>query len=124
MMTVAMKPCPFCGGGAHIKEVVSGCEVLYTVGCSDGECMGYETLLCKSTPEEAIAAWNRRAERTCRPVVASDGCGAWGVYCSECGHTLSGPHASRERAKRYAARRDIMLQYCPFCGARIEVAAP
>lgn len=62
-------------------------------------------------------------ERTCRPGVASDGCGAWGVYCPECGHTLSGPHASRELAKRYAARRDIMPRYCPNCGARIEEAA-
>lgn len=57
-----LKPCPFCGGEAHIKEVVSACEMLYTVGCSDSECMGYETWLLKPTKEEAIAAWNRRSD--------------------------------------------------------------
>lgn len=30
--------CPFCGGEAHIKEVVSACEKRYTVGCSDSGC--------------------------------------------------------------------------------------
>ena len=60
-----LRPCPFCGGDAHVKEVVSACEMLYTVGCSDSECMGHETWLLKPTKEEAIAAWNRRAERTC-----------------------------------------------------------
>ena len=60
-----LRPCPFCGGDAHVKEVVSACEMLYTVGCSDSECMGHETWLLKPTKEEAIAAWNRRTERTC-----------------------------------------------------------
>lgn len=27
-----LKPCPFCGGEAHVKKVVSACETLYTVG--------------------------------------------------------------------------------------------
>lgn len=61
---IGLKPCPFCGGEAHIKEVVSACETLYTVGCSDSECMGYETWLLKPTKEEAIAAWNRRSDRS------------------------------------------------------------
>ena len=65
-MAETIRTCPFCGGGAHVKEFVSACSVVYTVGCSDSECMGFETLLCKPTPEEAVAAWNRRAERTCR----------------------------------------------------------
>lgn len=60
----SLMPCPFCGGEAHIKEVVSARETLYTVGCSDSECMGYETWLLKPTKEEAMAAWNRRAERS------------------------------------------------------------
>lgn len=51
-----LKPCPFCGGKAHIKSFVDIYGEHYTVGCSDSECMGFETLCCKGTPEEAIAA--------------------------------------------------------------------
>ena len=96
-MGEALLPCPFCGGTAHIKEVVSACSVVYTVGCSDSECMGFETLLCKTTPEEAVAAWNRRAERTCRYV--GDEISGW---CSECRGWL-----------------DPSCSYCPSCGARV-----
>ena len=97
--------CPFCGGEAHIKEVVSACSVVYTVGCSDSECMGFETLLCKTTPEEAIAAWNRRAERTCHYIYDKEIC-AW--RCSGCGGLEPvGDH----------------VRYCPDCGARIEEEA-
>lgn len=96
-MAETMKPCPFCGGEAHIKEVVSSCETVYSVGCSDSECMGFETLLCKPTPEEAAAAWNRRAERTCRYVGDEISGG-----CSECRGWL-----------------DPACSYCPSCGARV-----
>lgn len=96
-MSEMLKPCPFCGGGAHIKEVVSCCETVYSVGCPDSECMGFETLLCKPTPEEAIAAWNRRAERTCRYVGDEISGG-----CSECRGWL-----------------DPACSYCPSCGARV-----
>lgn len=99
-MTQAMKPCPFCGGGAHIKEISGVCEALCTVGCSDSECMGYETLLCKPTPEEAIAAWNRRAERTCS-IVRDEEVGCW--RCSECGWELTPGEE----------------QFCPMCGAKV-----
>lgn len=68
-----LKPCPFCGG--HNLEIIScdedaccdfhcdGCDdKRYTVCCSatQGGCgcaSGY-----KDTKEEAIEAWNRRAE--------------------------------------------------------------
>ena len=100
-----LKPCPFCGGEAHVKEVVSACETLYTVGCSDSEWMGYETWLLKPTKEEAIAAWNRRAERTCHLVYYDDGDGyPPNVQCSACGGWLD----------EYASP-----DYCPNCGARV-----
>lgn len=98
-----LKPCPFCGGEAHVKEVVSACETLYTVGCSNPECMGYETWLLKPTKEEAIAAWNRRAERTCRnlnPPSCRD------FECSECGESSE-------------FTPGFMPNYCPNCGARV-----
>ena len=100
--------CPFCGGEAHIKEVVSACEKLYTVSCSDSECMGYETWLLKPTVDEAVAAWNRRAERTCRMEYNEEWSGDE-LYptecynCSECHHMTS----------------DGMPSYCPNCGAKV-----
>lgn len=104
-MSETLKPCPFCGGEAHIKEVVSACSVVYSVGCSDSECMGFETLLCKTTPEEAIAAWNRRAERTCRNAHHVP---EFIFKCSECG------------AKVYPeGERGVQVRYCPGCGARV-----
>lgn len=100
--------CPFCGGEAHIKEVVSACEKLYTVGCSDSECMGYETWLLKPTVDEAVAAWNRRAERTCRMVRArwDDGECVWGCRCTACGD-------------RFTYETGTTWRYCPACGAKV-----
>ena len=91
--------CPFCGGDAHVKEVVSACETLYTVGCSDSECMGYETWLLKPTKDEAISAWNRRAERTCHMI--DNGCE---LCCSEC-----------DTRHEY----DLEPNYCLNCGAKV-----
>ena len=99
--------CPFCGGEAHIKEVMSACENLYTVGCSDSECMGYETWLLKPTVDEAVAAWNRRAERTCHVDLTESNepanINTW--ECSLCGRSFEEAYGSYE--------------YCPHCGARI-----
>lgn len=105
---IGLKPCPFCGGGAHIKEVVSACETLYTVGCSDSECMGYETWLLKPTKEEAIAAWNRRAERTCSIGYEYEGepfFHAIHVHELTCGHDVR--------------LFEDVPRYCPYCGARV-----
>lgn len=102
--------CPFCGGEAHIKEVVSACEKRYTVGCSDSECMGYETWLLKPTVDEAVAAWNRRAERTCRDLTPDSD----KLTCSECGAESVG----QVHQKPFI---DV-FSYCPNCGARVEEA--
>ena len=101
-----LRPCPFCGGDAHVKEVVSACEMLYTVGCSDSECMGHETWLLKPTKEEAIAAWNLRSERTCRVVSAKEaGRTGYAPACSACG---------------WQSGVWEQYSYCPNCGARVE----
>lgn len=99
-------PCPFCGGEAHIKEVVSACEKLYTVGCSDSECIGYETWLLKPTVDEAVAAWNRRAERTClaKPYEVDGETGFYDCIECECGEV-----------------NDVSARYCNGCGGLIEV---
>lgn len=110
-MAEKLRPCPFCGGEAHIREVVSACSVVYTVGCSDSECMGFETLLCKTTPEEAIAAWNCRAERTC------------GEWRGDPRQDAIGHAAAHEDDELWCENCDIELdedwEYCPHCGARV-----
>lgn len=128
-MSEELRPCPFCGRSDTMcfsnnhEECDDDIDVptMYIVVCSmhDGGCGAhsgyYETKL------EAAAAWNRRVERTCRPVVADDGAGAWGVYCSECGYRFAGPYGKREVPEHMAGRRDIMPRYCQSCGARVEV---
>ena len=125
-MAEAMRHCPFCGGGAHIREVVSACSVVYTVGCSDSECMGFETLLCKPTPEEAIAAWNRRAERTCRVATKERRFSQTQTLvtksCSACGYAFG----DEERRPILPGLDETMVldpvhvpSYCPHCGARV-----
>lgn len=107
-------PCPFCGGEAEF-ETYGGTACAVT--CRKCRC-GTSTVRLDDG-ERAVEAWNRRERRTCRPVVADDGAGAWGVYCSECGYRFAGPHGKREVSEHMAARRDIMPRYCPYCGARV-----
>lgn len=55
-MSNKLKPCPFCGGKASVKDYL---KVKYAVGCDTGGCLA--SLFPYDTIEEAIAAWNRRA---------------------------------------------------------------
>lgn len=106
--------CPFCGGEAHIKEVVSACEKLYTVGCSDSECMGYETWLLKPTVDEAVGAWNRRAERTCRDTDYD----TKSITCSECGETTRNTlfWVDVDGGRTVNGHRP---RFCSNCGAKV-----
>lgn len=120
-MTKELRPCPFCGGEA--KAFFCEESGTYDVQCQ--QCGALPFLGRKrgsgrfKSMDDVIAAWNRRAERTCRPEVCDDGAGAWGVYCSECGYRFAGPHGKREVPEHMATRRDIMPCYCPSCGAKV-----
>lgn len=114
-MSEELRPCPFCGSD-HVDLICMGTreDDPHVVECDD----------CDATASgmdraEAMANWNRRAGRTCRPEVCDDGAGAWGVYCSECGYRFAGPYGKREVPEHMATRRDIMPRYCPSCGARV-----
>ena len=71
-MREELKPCPFCGGEAEVAEgTYTAWEEGYSVRCRHcaltfgasgrlGEC--YEWSCSFKSEEEAIEAWNRRAE--------------------------------------------------------------
>lgn len=59
-----LKPCPYCGGPAEMKEsmvVIPGCPPYYDGSCLDMRCRGYATVVMSESAEEAEEKWNRRA---------------------------------------------------------------
>lgn len=107
-MSDELKVCPFCGGDAriHSKVLADGFDSGYWAVCD--ECGKGDTLPHESE-EEAAAAWNARAERTCHmvPVSLYDEEGVDGIECDECG--WSDVHDWY----------DPMPEFCPNCGAKV-----
>lgn len=106
-MSEELKPCPFCGGEARI--IAKPYEPKVCVGCDDDTCLGFSGLgWLYDSEKEAIEAWNRRAERTCRMVRArwDDGECVWGCRCTACGD-------------RFTYETGTTWRYCPACGARV-----
>lgn len=108
-------PCPHCGGEA--KAFFCEESGTYDVQCQ--QCGALPFLGRKrgsghfKSMDDVIAAWNRRAERTCRV-----GCYPPGYednlhyeVCSECGTILT--------ASRPGDRHSARASYCPRCGARV-----
>lgn len=99
-------PCPFCGGEAiYGKSEASG---RVRAVCVD--CLASTDWLAGT--DEAAAAWNRRAERTCN-VESSHVEQEIGDYSYlevelSCGHAFTWDDGTPP-------------DYCPSCGARIEV---
>ena len=97
-----LRPCPFCGGEAQV--VRKPYETKFCVGCGDDACLGFSGLgWLYETEEQAAAAWNRRAERTCRIVRVQPG---W-WECDACGRSI-----------RWDLDEPPHVHYCPRCGAR------
>ena len=86
-----LKPCPFCGGEA----------VVTLAGVSCTKCPGTVVVDFNATDQDAINAWNTRAERTCKQNrlfnLVSRGCD--GEY--------------------YQWHDKEMPNYCPNCGAKV-----
>lgn len=111
--------CPFCGGEADLIDMSDEYEGEYWVAhqCPSGasaETYSYETAA------EAIAAWNTRAERTCKPH------GEWErvsqtqeirhIYC-DCGEYLG---MDRRNSLPFGIEcKADMPNYCPSCGAKV-----
>lgn len=104
-----LKPCPFCGGEARAFF----CEESGTYDVQCQQCGALPFLGRRrgsgrfKSMDDVIAAWNRRAERTCHDT------GARKVFfvCSECGE------AYRKDSMRLWHHKP--WSYCPNCGARV-----
>ena len=106
-MSEELKPCPFCGKSWLAAEKISYSAdgFAYRVEC---ECTARGAWA--ETEEQAIEAWNTRAEHTCHVVVSEFG------ELDEYPHTwLSCGHHTMLLPRE--------MNYCPECGARVvEVA--
>jgi Lar family restriction alleviation protein len=109
-MSEKLKPCPFCGSSHVLAEDFEEFDMgMYWIRC--GDCgAGCST---KDTTEEAIKAWNRRAEPKRGEWIAYKGMQMperHGLhYCSNCNHSL------------HLASNGRVYNYCPRCGAKMEV---
>lgn len=118
MDELRLKPCPFCGGEAYMVDAEIDGRAHYIVKC--GTCYCTSGVMQLSRPE-AVAAWNRRAERTCRMVEVETGeladysdTDEVIFHCAAC-HAERGVLSYDEDGNVYSARPE----YCPNCGARV-----
>jgi Lar family restriction alleviation protein len=119
-----LKPCPFCGGKARWRyRKPIGWVMCKKCGASSATLSdNYEEADCQ---QEAIAAWNRRADAV--PVVR----GKWKLYgndddsgmsywCTVCNFQLSEDlFYSGYKNGRWI--ENGVFKYCPNCGAKMEV---
>ena len=57
-----LKPCPFCGGRASVRRIPGKIYDLYNVYCMNEDCFIEPSTHHYYCKEEAIEAWNRRAD--------------------------------------------------------------
>ncbi len=116
--TNLIEPCPFCGG-----EAITRLNNKWWIHCDNCTCeIGFEGMDENGyyghfdTEAEAIAAWNTRAERTCKNI--SDP--PEGFLCSECGWGDFAEPSHLLTTAKFSGRVHGGPNYCPNCGRRIE----
>ena len=107
-------PCPFCGSKAEIKSGAPYFRYVH-IACTNENCLASQIFdFAFNTEEEAVEAWNTRANRLETTKLGSGTClmtklerfdGDEPAYqCSECGH------------KNYEPE---LPAFCPNCGAMV-----
>ena len=61
MSEIKLKPCPFCGGEAHI-DCFPGLDRPYFPVCNNEMCIACDTIVTFLTEKDAAEAWNRRTD--------------------------------------------------------------
>ena len=102
-----LKPCPFCGGEAHVVMQFMVRESyeypIFSISCGGNELgCGYTFFACH-TEADVIEAWNRRAERKAKRIIVANGATGH-CNCSACGGLIG-----------------IQDLYCKHCGAKLGV---
>ena len=106
MAGTKLLPCPFCGGEAQVARTAAGYWAAY---CEEPMCGRVGNF---KTEAEAIAAWNTRAERTCRMTDRGE--------CSECGAYIVRAWTEVHDFNGDMKRIDLRSHnYCPNCGAKV-----
>ena len=65
-MNVKLKPCPFCGGRAHIEDISEPDDMgpIWMILCKKcGASASFGMDGCDATQVETVDSWNRRAEK-------------------------------------------------------------
>lgn len=107
-MSEELLRCPHCGGEAklakNVEVDIDGERTAYVM-CRDCYARAETQVLTHSDEkarEDAIRAWNRRYELTCRGTGDIAYCTELGCACSECGSWMP-----------------VWAEHCPKCGRRV-----
>ena len=112
MSAKELKPCPFCGSSNGLYVLQEDEYGEWGVFCDMCKTSLHNENHCE-TRDDAVSAWNRRADRTCRAVLHrveyQDGVVAY--TCSECGEILVCFDFEQDPPNP--------IGYCPNCGAKV-----
>lgn len=122
--TSPLKVCPFCGGEAKAWEYEDEQDVFdpISLGWIDTRCIVYHCVGCESceivisrlSKDDAEAAWNTRAERTCEMVELDDV--SWDEYAG----VADGARRCSLCGALFIRNGDVPRpNYCPNCGAKV-----
>lgn len=136
-MANELKPCPFCGETKYLEvneDEQHSASVVCTECCVRGTRFMARAISCWDIPDawerassKAIAAWNTRAERTCRNIATlnRDGVSDYFFSCSNCGldiEAFSGIKVldyTDESRSGFCVGAEYHFDHCPNCGARV-----
>lgn len=118
-MSDELKPCPFCGGEAMLFDAVG------EMWASCKTCLASSRM--HSDPIKAAAAWNARAECTCRFSLEEDremltekaACGPGEFVTQDMPDLLWTCSACGEQYKNGLDALPGWLRHCPNCGAKV-----